>query len=144
MRTYYTAFGLTMAGTSSQQSSPVLANKDKTFQGQKFDDDLGLNWVEFKYHNHDPQIGRFIEIDPLSDKYVYNSTYAFSENKVTGAVELEGLEILPINSAWFRIYAQQSSGNRWTQNVSVVASNVPSIFKDKKGNPLFSAGRHQH
>jgi hypothetical protein len=41
---------------------------------------------------HDPQIGRFWQVDPLSDKYVYNSTYAFSENKVTAHVELEGLE----------------------------------------------------
>jgi hypothetical protein len=34
----------------------------------------------------------------LSDKYEYNSTYAFSENKVTAHVELEGLESSPINN----------------------------------------------
>jgi hypothetical protein len=41
---------------------------------------------------HDPQIGRFFEVDPLSDKYVHNSPYAFSENKVIAHIELEGLE----------------------------------------------------
>jgi len=41
-------------------------------------------------------IGRFIEIDPLSDDYEYNSTYAFSENKVISHVELEGLEAVEI------------------------------------------------
>jgi hypothetical protein len=40
----------------------------------------------------DPQVGRFWQIDPLSVKYVYNSTYAFSENKVINGIELEGLE----------------------------------------------------
>ncbi len=80
-----------MAGISSKAAG-TIQNKEKTFQGQRFDDDLGLNWVQFKWRNHDPQIGRFIEVDPLSEKYVYNSTYAFSENKVTGNVELEGLE----------------------------------------------------
>lgn len=80
-----------MAGISSKAAG-VLENKDQKFQGQKIDDDLGLNWIQFKWRNHDPQIGRFIEIDPLSDKYVHNSTYAFSENKVTTHVELEGLE----------------------------------------------------
>ncbi|MBK9381737.1 MAG: hypothetical protein IPN39_10445 [Chitinophagaceae bacterium] len=67
-------------------------NKNEKFQGQPLDDDLGLNWYGFKWRNHDPQIGRFIEIDPLAEDYVYNSTYAFSENKVTNHIELEGLE----------------------------------------------------
>lgn len=83
-----------MAGISSKAVGD-LPNKYKTFQGQKFDDDLGVNYYSFKYRNHDPQIGRFIQIDPLADDYVYNSTYAFSENKVTGNVELEGLESIP-------------------------------------------------
>jgi len=85
-----------MAGISSK-AAVALENKEKTFQGQRFDDDIGLNWVQFKWRNHDPQIGRFIEIDPLSEKYVYNSTYAFSENKVTAHVELEGLESVSVN-----------------------------------------------
>lgn len=80
-----------MAGISSRAAN-LTPNKEKTFQGQQFDDDLGLDWIEFKYRNHDPQIGRFIEIDPLAEDYVYNSTYAFSENKVTSHIELEGLE----------------------------------------------------
>lgn len=42
---------------------------------------------------HDPRIGRFFTIDPLSDKYPWNSTYAFSENRVIDGVELEGLEV---------------------------------------------------
>ncbi|HEX4875258.1 MAG TPA: hypothetical protein VFV31_01210 [Chitinophagaceae bacterium] len=86
-----------MAGISSKAlnfGDPV--NKEKTFQGQRFDDEFNLNWVQFKWRNHDSQIGRFIEIDPLSEKYEYNSTYAFSENKVTSHVELEGLEAASI------------------------------------------------
>ena len=80
-----------MAGISSKAAGK-LENKNDKFQGQPFDDDLGLNWYGFKWRNHDPQIGRFIQIDPLANDYVYNSTYAFSENKVTNHVELEGLE----------------------------------------------------
>lgn len=41
---------------------------------------------------HDPRVGRFFAVDPLSDSYPWNSPYAFSENRVTNAVELEGLE----------------------------------------------------
>src|SRR5690606_17656385 len=62
------------------------------FQGQEHIDDLGLNWDSFKWRNHQPDIGRFFNIDPLAEKFVYNSSYAFSENKVTNHIELEGLE----------------------------------------------------
>jgi RHS repeat-associated protein len=61
-----------------------------TFQGQEKQKDLG--WFQFKWRMSDPQTGRFISVDPLSEKYVHNSTYAFSENKVTAHIELEGLE----------------------------------------------------
>lgn len=89
--THYYPFGLTMAGISLKAAGK-LENKNEKFQEQPLDDDLGLNWYGFKWRNHDPQIGRFIQIDPLSEKYVYNSTYAFSENHVIAHRELEGLE----------------------------------------------------
>jgi RHS repeat-associated protein len=94
--THYYPFGLTMAGISANalKGSKYPENR-KRFQGQDFDNELGLDWYGFRYRNHDPQTGRFIQIDPLSDKYPYNSTYAFSENKVTSHVELEGLESIP-------------------------------------------------
>lgn len=62
------------------------------------DEDMDINYVQFKWRNHDPQIGRFIEVDPLSEKYLYNSIYAFSENHVTTHIELEGLEKFPIHT----------------------------------------------
>lgn len=49
---------------------------------------------------HDPAIGRFGAVDPLAEKYAYNSTYAFSENKLINGVDLEGLEhVYTIHSA---------------------------------------------
>jgi RHS repeat-associated protein len=95
--THYYPFGLTMAGISGKALVFGPENKKKKFQGQEYNDELGVNVYEFKYRMDDPQIGRFWQIDPLSDKYVYNSTYAFSENKVTAHIELEGLESIPIN-----------------------------------------------
>lgn len=89
--THYYPFGLTMAGISSKAAT-TLENKNQKFQGQPLDDELGLNLYHFRYRSHDPQIGRFLQVDPLAHEYVYNSTYAFSENMVTNHIELEGLE----------------------------------------------------
>ena len=41
---------------------------------------------------HDPRVGRFFAVDPLSWKYPHYSSYSFSGNKVIQFVELEGLE----------------------------------------------------
>ena len=64
------------------------------FQGQETDDEVKGrgNSVNYKYRMHDPRIGRFFAVDPLAKDYPHNSPYAFSENVVVHAIELEGLE----------------------------------------------------
>ncbi|THV62048.1 RHS repeat-associated core domain-containing protein [Chryseobacterium candidae] len=54
-------------------------------------------FYSFKWRNYMPDVGRFFNIDPLSEKYAYQSHYNFSENRVVNARELEGLEAVPIN-----------------------------------------------
>lgn len=68
------------------------------FQGQEKDDEIKGqpgNSINYKYRMHDPRIGRFFAVDPLTHLYPWNSPYAFSENQVINAVELEGLESVP-------------------------------------------------
>ena len=64
------------------------------FQGQEKDDELKGegNSLNYTFRMHDPRVGRFFAVDPLFKDYPYNSTYAFSENRVMDAVELEGRE----------------------------------------------------
>jgi RHS repeat-associated protein len=88
-------FGLKFNSYSRENSLP---NKIKLFQGQEHIDDLGLNWDSFKWRNHQPDIGRFFNVDPIAARYYHNSPYAFSENKVTAHIELEGLESFSIKN----------------------------------------------
>ena len=62
------------------------------YQGQELQDELGLNWYSYKYRNYDPTIGRFFNVDPLSEDYEWQSVYSFSSNQPIHAAELEGLE----------------------------------------------------
>jgi RHS repeat-associated protein len=129
---HYYAFGLLQKGISSRVYGRII-NKEKTFQGQRFDDELGLNWVQFKWRNHDPQIGRFIEIDPLSEKYDYNSTYAFSENKVVRHVELEGLESWDFMSTLRNLAGyEHTTSKSFAKNMVEVAKN-PNTYKNAIG-----------
>jgi hypothetical protein len=68
-----------------------------------------LGFVQWR--NHQPDIGRFFNIDPLADKYVH-SPYAFSENRVIDGVELEGLEWAAVNPSeanWEFLNQQQKT-----------------------------------
>jgi RHS repeat-associated protein len=74
------------------------------YQGQERQEELGLNWDSFKYRNYDYAIGRFMSVDPLAEKYPYNSIYAFQENKMGIGREIEGLEL---GGASFNKYAAE-------------------------------------
>jgi Leucine-rich repeat (LRR) protein len=88
----YMPFGLTFNSFSREGAMP----NDWKFQGQRQLNSLKLGWTRFKYRNGLSDLGRFFNVDPLAEKYYYNSTYAFSENKVTSHFELEGLESISI------------------------------------------------
>jgi len=62
------------------------------FQNQETDPEMLGGAVAFKYRVHDARIGRFLSVDPLAPDYPWNSPYAFSENDLIRAIELEGLE----------------------------------------------------
>ncbi|MCA6069226.1 DUF6443 domain-containing protein [Chryseobacterium sp. RG1] len=87
----YYPFGLEFGGSSSLNTyGSVSPNYTYSFQGQEKQQETG--WNSFKWRNYDPAMGRFFNIDPLSEKYAYQSHYNFSENRVVDGRELEGLE----------------------------------------------------
>src|SRR5882724_8432817 len=97
----YYAFGLEIPGLSTQAFKPNYSANKYKYNKQLLDDDLGLDWYQYRYRNYDPQIRRFVETDPLAEKYPYNATYAFAENKLGRGVELEGLELLGFTDFFF-------------------------------------------
>jgi len=82
--THYYPFGLTMAGISSKAagelSSRYKFNGGNELQTSEFTDGSGLEWYDAKKRMYDPQIGRFISIDPIGGFSVSISIYAFASN----------------------------------------------------------------
>ncbi|WP_264538524.1 DUF6443 domain-containing protein [Flavobacterium sp. N1736] len=117
----YYAFGLAHKGYNSDNKQIGYNYK---YQGQERQDELGLNWDSFKWRNYMPDLGRFFNIDPLAEKYEYNSTYAFQENKMGMGRELEGLELAPRNptasfGGWF-----SSKYDSAVQTMQTTVSNI--------------------
>jgi len=90
----YYPFGMLLPGRQGNTSDYRYG-----FQGQEMDNETKGegNSVNFSHRMHDPRVGRFFAVDPLDTKYPWNSSYAFSENRVIDALELEGLEKYLLN-----------------------------------------------
>jgi len=93
----YYPFGLEHKGDN--QTNTAQPAYKYGFQEQEKQEETG--WSSFKWRNYDPSMGRFFNIDPLSEKYAYQSHYNFSENAVVAHRELEGLEKISIHTASF-------------------------------------------
>jgi RHS repeat-associated protein len=83
-----------MAGISSQALNFGGSENKELFVKQQFNDEFDVDFYQFKYRNEDPQIGRFLQVDPLSEKFTYNSVYSYAENRPISGIDLEGLEYL--------------------------------------------------
>jgi RHS repeat-associated protein len=91
--TDYYPFGMEMPGRVYSASDYNIG-----FQGQEEDDELKGegNMISYKYRLDDTRLGRFFSVDPLKMDFPWNSSYAFSENRVIDGIELEGLEVVLI------------------------------------------------
>jgi RHS repeat-associated protein len=89
---YSSPFGVELKGRNLKKNN--AKNYRFGFQGQEGDDQIkgDGNSVNFEFRMHDPRLGRFFAVDPLNKEFAYNSPYAFSENIIINAAELEGLE----------------------------------------------------
>jgi RHS repeat-associated protein len=82
--THYYPFGLTMAGISGRAFFNI-ANKNEfngnELQTGEFSDGSGLEIYDFIARNYDHQVARFLQVDPLVEKYQENFTpYHFAYN----------------------------------------------------------------
>ncbi len=112
------------------------------FQGQEQDDEIKGegNSVNFKYRVHDPRIGRFLSLDPLSRRYPYYSPYAFSGNRVMDAIELEGAEPLLLHHLYMAYletkYSFKNWGNGMVEGVNNYNEGTQRMKEGRKNNDL--------
>ncbi|WP_053077126.1 DUF6443 domain-containing protein [Chryseobacterium sp. BLS98] len=105
-----------------------LASYTYGFQGQEKQTETG--WSSFKWRNSIPELGRFFNVDPLSEKYAYQSHYNFSENRVVDGRELEGLEVVLTKDITINKVAHNGTyaDNPNTKTIHVFAHGNPTEF----------------
>lgn len=68
------------------------------YQGIEKENDLNLGWYNYKYRSYSPEIGKFLSVDPLADKYDFLSNYAYTDNNPMNLVDVDGREIYVVSN----------------------------------------------
>ena len=77
----YYPFGLKHKGYNNVISSNGNSTANKYgYQSKELQEELGLEWHDFGARNYDASLGRWMNLDPLSDKYESVSPYNFVLN----------------------------------------------------------------
>ncbi|MBS1578289.1 MAG: RHS repeat-associated core domain-containing protein [Bacteroidetes bacterium] len=95
---HYYAYGLKIAAISSSKMGDALEGSLKNnyqYNDKELWDDGDLNWLDYGFRNYDAQIGRFVQIDPLTSYYPDLSTYQYAANDPITNIDEDGLSSVP-------------------------------------------------
>ena len=87
----YYPFGLEHKGYNNQING--VENNYMTYGGKELDESLGLNWLDYGARNYDPALGRWMNIDPLAEKYYDFSGYNYTMNNPVLFTDPDGMRV---------------------------------------------------
>lgn len=93
--THYYPFGLTMAGISSKSLNFGKEDKYKFNGGTELNTSFNVNLYETSFRSLDPQLGRFWQIDPLTESHPNLTSYSFVGNNPLRYNDPYGLDTIP-------------------------------------------------
>jgi len=85
---HYDPWGLDLVGIETEGSPD---SKYRFNQGTELNTAFNLNWYETDNRSLDPQIGRFMQADPLADMSLNYSPYVFANNNPISLTDRSGL-----------------------------------------------------
>jgi len=129
----YYPFGMTIP-----ESDEVAGYENKNlYNSKELVDDHNLNWYHYGARYYDPQLGRWLQVDPADE---FNSPYVYCHNDPVNFIDFEGFWQDPINNGalrgWYgdkwnpeasKFGKVRSNGTTYHQGVDIYAKESTSV-----------------
>jgi RHS repeat-associated protein len=89
----YYPFGLKHKGYNFAQNR---RNHKYGFGGKEEQDEFELGWIDITARNYSPELGRWMNLDPLADKYPKYSPYVYAHDNPINFVDFNGKSSDPV------------------------------------------------
>ncbi|HSU28159.1 MAG TPA: DUF6443 domain-containing protein [Chitinophagaceae bacterium] len=92
---HYYAYGLKIATISSRKLADANEgniSNNYLYNAKELFDDADLGWYDYGFRSYDPQIGRFAQLDPLTDNYPFLAPYQYASCDPITNIDINGLE----------------------------------------------------
>jgi len=89
---------------------------------------------DYGFRIYNPAIGKFLSVDPLMNKFASLTSYQFASNMPIVAMDLEGLELYTVHSAWAtdKLWNAMVSGATKDELLLMVAEISAGGYKNAK------------
>jgi len=133
----YDPWGYILAGRSLASSILPTTTRNK-FTEKEWDDEFGLNWYDAAFRDYDPQIGRWLSVDPLAAKYPSLSPYSYAANNPLLFVDANGDSIWIYDDGNRILYSQNMEYKGKNKAVAQLINHLNKLGGVKAGNQVLN------
>ncbi len=126
---------------------PIQEKYKYEYNGKEFQEEFSLNWSDLGARNLLSDIGRFINIDPLAEKYNFQSPYAFATNNPVRLVDVDGLGVnenewkpIVLDDGSLSYFAEKGDSANTLAKQYNISQKVAEQLTGTKGNELIEVG----
>jgi RHS repeat-associated protein len=88
---HYYPFGMRISTLSSEPMSLGNRKNRYMYNGKEYNEEFGFNLYDYGARFYDPQIARFHTLDPLSEKFTFQSPYVYASNNPILFIDYMGM-----------------------------------------------------
>jgi len=123
----YYPFGMVQKGLTANSTDIVHVN-EYLYNGKMFQDEMGLNWLDYGARFYDPVLGRWYSVDPSAEKYESWTPYNYCANNPINSIDPNGEDVYLI--IW-------TTGDGRFGHAAIAVDNYKTVeAKDKNGNTI--------